>query len=306
MFKSRNAFTLVELLVVIAIIGILIGMLLPAVQQVREAARRAACQNNMKQIGLAALNYESALGKLPSLGDANTFENFSWQLNLLSYAESTNLWDQLDKEAQNRGYSIFNKDILQDVMLPMFICPSSDLEVIDSTFCSEGCPRPFYTGISGSAREEFAYTPNSGAVTLGVLSDHGAFQRLRPVGLREIFDGTSNTLLAGEQSGWLTNVDGEKVDLRSDGSHSILIGYRPDWARVFNTTVLRYEINHKDSVDEGIEGNAGRNRPLTSAHIVGVNVVHVDGSVHFLSDRTSIDVLYNLADRDDGNIIGDL
>ena len=304
--KTRNAFTLVELLVVIAIIGILIGMLLPAVQAVREAARRVTCQNNMKQIGLATLNFESSRMALPSLGERNTFGNFSWQLNILSFAEGNNVWDSLEMDAHDRGYNSVNLGILRDVSLPMFVCPSSDLEIFDTDFSSEGCLRPFYTGISGSARETFAYTPSSGAVTLGVLSDHGVFERLQHVKLGQITDGTSNTMLAGEQSGWLTDVNGEKADLRSDGSHSISIGYRPDWARVFNTTVVRYRINHKDSVDEGIEGNAGRNRPLTSAHTGGANVLHVDGSVHYLNESTLIDVLYDLADRDDGNVTGDL
>ncbi len=259
----------------------------------------------MKQIGLASLNYESAHMGLPSLGETNTFGNFSWQLNILEFAEGSNLWASLDKEAHNRGYSDLNKSILRDNSIPMFVCPSSDLEVFDSDHSSEGCPRPFYTGISGSAREEFAYTPSNGPVSLGVLSDHGAFERLRHVELGQISDGTSNTMLSGEQSGWLIDSNGERVDLRSDGSHSILIGYRPDWARVFNTTVVRYPINHQDSVDEGIEGNLGRNRPLTSSHPGGANVLYVDGSVHFLNNNTSIDTLFNLADRDDGNVVGE-
>lgn len=304
--KTRNAFTLVELLVVIAIIGILIGMLLPAVQQIREAARRVACQNNMRQIGLASLNFESSRMTLPSLGEQNTFGNFSWQLNVLSFAEGNNLWESLDMEASDRGYSALNKSIMGNKAIPMYVCPSSDLEEFDTTPSSTDCLRPFYTGISGSARDGFAYTPSAGPVTLGVLSDHGVFQRLHHVRLGEISDGTSNTMLAGEQSGWLTDSNGEKVDLRSDGSHSILIGYRPDWARVFNTTVVRYALNHKDSVDEGIEGNTGRNRPLTSSHAGGVNVLYVDGSVHFLNESISIDALFNLADRDDGNVIGEL
>ena len=302
--KTRNAFTLVELLVVIAIIGILIGMLLPAVQQVREAARRVVCQNNLRQIGLASLNYESAHMGLPSLGETNNSRNFSWQLTILSFAEGNNVWERLEKEAIDRAYSLTNIELLRNVQLPMFVCPSSDLDVLDTDGLTEGCPRPFYTGIAGSARESFAYTPTEGAVSLGVLSDHGAFQPLKSVGMGQITDGTSNTMLAGEQSGWLTESNGDRADFRSDASHSIIIGYRPDWARVFNATVVRYAINHKDAVDEGIKGNAGRNRPLTSSHSGGANVLHVDGSVHLLPTATSIDVLYNLADRNDGNVIG--
>ncbi|MEM7457643.1 MAG: DUF1559 domain-containing protein, partial [Planctomycetota bacterium] len=105
--KTRNGFTLVELLVVIAIIGILIGMLLPAVQQVREAARRTSCLNQLRQIGLASLNYESAFQAFPTAGDASfnmrdelspqqfkpvaSFENMGWAYQILGQLEQNNL-----------------------------------------------------------------------------------------------------------------------------------------------------------------------------------------------------------------------
>ncbi len=107
---SRNGFTLVELLVVIAIIGILIGMLLPAVQQVREAARRTQCQNNERQIALAMFNYESSLGKLPygSIGAAEG----TWVVWLMPYIEKgtlANLYDQ-----NERYYHANNQDVVKN------------------------------------------------------------------------------------------------------------------------------------------------------------------------------------------------
>ena len=309
-YSKNRGFTLVELLVVIAIIGILIGMLLPAVQQVREAARRTQCLNNIKQMVLGCHNYESAHKALPSCGgDEIKFfpelrMDFSWHIRIFPFAEQGNIFDQLEHDNIDRGWtgaSDQNRDALINNVIPMLVCPSSDLEplCVGNHSCLD-CPRPFYTGIHGSAREGF--TINVGMQTLGLMSEHGAFRRQSEVALGEIFDGTSNTMLIGEQSGWLVDANGERSDVRSDCTHSVLAGYNPTWERAFNTTVVRYEINHRDDVDDGILGNCGRNRPITSAHTQGACVGMVDGSVHFLSENIEIDVLYNLADRDDGQV----
>ena len=312
----HSGFTLVELLVVIAIIGILIGMLLPAVQQVREAARRVSCQNNIRQIGLAILNFESGNGILPpsgflpgKSGDENDLE-FSWIIRILPFAEGNNVHDQLEFEdatilqGQARGYADVNKAALNDSPVPMVICPSSDLEQIDSTPSSDGVVRPFYTGIHGSARDETSFTPTNNP-TLGIMSDEGVFQRYTEVKLADIYDGTSNTMIVGEQSGWLIDANGDNIDFRSDRSHSIILGSTPQWERIFNTTVVRYPFNHQDAVDDGIQGNAGRNVPLSSPHSGGINAMYVDGSVHYLTETTDLDVVFNLADRADGEVQGD-
>jgi len=312
---QHRGFTLVELLVVIAIIGILIGMLLPAVQQVREAARRVACQNNMRQFGLAILNFESGSGVLPPGGflpqSSEHDLDFSWIIRILPFAEANNMHDLLEFSLDElpgtsaRGYHDVNKAALRNQALPMVACPSSDMEQVDTTPSSDGIVRPFYTGIHGSAREETSFTPTNNP-TLGLMSDHGVFQRNVEVKLAEIFDGTSNTMIVGEQSGWLIDENGEQVDERSDCSHSIILGSTPQWERIFNSTVVRYPFNHRDSVDDGIQGNCARNGPLTSSHPGGINGLFVDGSVHFLPNATGLDVVFNLADRDDGLAVGDL
>ena len=320
--KKNRGFTLVELLVVIAIIGILIGMLLPAVQAVREAARRTACQNNMRQMGLGLLNYESGIGKLPPCGYTDGFSgnnqlDFSWIIHILPFAEANNMFDAIDfdivtlENQSGRGFHAVNFAALQNSPLPMIVCPSSDLEQVDSDFSTDGIVRSFYTGIHGATRDENgdgeiddADADVSGS--LGLIFDNGAFERNTQLSLAALADGTSNTMMIGEQSDWLLDANGQQVDQRSDCSHSILLGYAPTDQRIYNMTVVRYPINHQDNVDQGIQDNCGRNTPLTSPHTGGINAVYGDGSVHFLTDTTNINVLFNLCDRSDGQVIGDL
>src|SRR5262245_40204670 len=130
----RGGFTLVELLVVIAIIGVLIGLLLPAVQKVREAANRAKCGNNVKQIGLAMHNYHDSFGSFPSgTGFAGTYWTPGWAAALLPFLEQTNAYDLLD--LKDRIYQpapgfVPNRDKFKDFVVSTYVCPSSPLPVL--------------------------------------------------------------------------------------------------------------------------------------------------------------------------------
>ncbi len=138
----KKAFTLVELLVVIAIIGILIGMLLPAVQMVREAARRTACANNVRQLSLACHNFVSSFGKFPqgaysAIDDdaGNDDDGWGWGTYILPYVEQGNLYDNLDPRVSDQP-GVFRDTfdatgaiiVGGDQVLSIFRCPSSDLE----------------------------------------------------------------------------------------------------------------------------------------------------------------------------------
>ena len=127
--KTRGGFTLVELLVVIAIIGTLVGLLLPAVQQAREAARRSACTNNAKQLALACLNYESTRKRLPAANDRSvvTTPGWSWIVHLLPFIEETNLYNNLSSNTGkfSSNYTTAAGTTALNTGLPQLVCPSS-------------------------------------------------------------------------------------------------------------------------------------------------------------------------------------
>ena len=329
----QRGFTLVELLVVIAIIGILIGMLLPAVQQVREAARRTQCANNMRQSALAILNYESAHGNFPPgnapavRADGSTTWGHSFWMFSLEFAEQGNLVDRyhFDQEGWTGGDNDMkpNYIALNGLEIGMLICPSSPLpvfpeprlpdDVIAGTNNTDVAPagmKPCYCGIAGSINSPQLHTEDDMPFgdEGGILSNSGMLVNAPGISFGEIPDGSSNTLLLGEQSDFLTNFDdGSQVEVRSDSNHGFNMGarHRANEGRIFNLTVLGHPINHKDFLDVLATGggrNTGPNRPLVSAHPGGVNVALSDGSVQFLNDSLDPLALFNLADRNDGNV----
>ncbi len=303
-----TGFTLVELLVVIAIIGILIALLLPAVQSAREAARRMQCTNHLKQIGLAILNYENTYRALPSVGLRGKPHDISWMIRIFPFMEAKTLYDQLDIDDYRGGWAgtcPHNADVMRNVRLNWAMCPSSTMDQLDPAGSSMDLPLPFYTGIHGSKNHPKA-VETTFLTANGWYSPGGAFELHKSVRLSAITDGASNTMMVGEQSGFLQSSTGVRSDGRSDCSHSLMMGGTSESTgsgRIFNTTVVVHPINFRDVNGLGIPGNCGPNRPLTSMHPGGINALFVDGSVHFLTESLAIDTLYNLADRDDGNVL---
>ena len=219
--NSRTAFTLVELLVVIAIIGILIGMLLPAVQSVREAARRTSCSNKMRQLGLAVLNYESAIGEFPvnqvgtGMPDGNGgFESgfYSWLVPILPHIEQSAVFDAINHNTNNGdgfGFEISASHpnaTAANTVIDTFLCPSdfviqraeeamgSSNPAADNYAANAGWPSAA-TGFKG---ERNAPGKFNGVIPL-VHPSTGIAWHDSSVRMADIFDGSSNTAMISER-----------------------------------------------------------------------------------------------------------
>ncbi len=320
LLRSRRnlGFTLVELLVVIAIIGILLALLLPAVQMAREAARRSQCGNRLRQLALAVQNHESAHRRLPSggvfTGSSAGSYGCSWWAAMFPYIELDQLHRNLDLRGEttpegNVGWlggaspNRHNGQLLHQLEISVMFCPSSDV-TRSVTIAPENyeVALPQYVGIAGSANHASAFTVQTYDAGDGVVSKGGAFVLNEGVRLASVTDGTSSTLLIGEQSDWCYDGAGNPILCDSDCSHSFFMGQRFNgFRRTFNLTTVMHKINENSWDARGVAGNCGPNRPILSPHPGGAHLAALDGSVHFVSEATDVNVLYALADRDDGN-----
>ena len=329
---DTRGFTLVELLVVIAILALLMGLLLPAVKSVRESARRTQCGNNARQIGLACQAYAASHEALPPGGNPAPAGQYgvSWMVWILPQLEQAAIYDRLDLvgdkgEAATSGWvgnHSANAAVLKGVRIPILYCPSSDLPEFTRTGSSTNASDDqlisgsMFVGIAGARDDVTAqdkipvgapgYVATSGAFRSWLNLQSGGCQRLGPVPLADIRDGTSNTLLIGEVSNWLINpATGAKVDWRADCQHGFLMGNCCDGrGRMFNLTVLAHRINETSSLAFGAMGNCGPNQPLRSPPAGGAGVGFADGSTRFLGDGIDFQVLCNLANRKDRKVIG--
>jgi prepilin-type N-terminal cleavage/methylation domain-containing protein/prepilin-type processing-associated H-X9-DG protein len=291
---SRRAFTLVELLVVMTIIGVLVGLLLPAVQTAREAARGMSCSNNLKQLGLALSNYESALRCFPPgaiwNGGIHSYPRTNFHMHLLPYEDQKNIYDMMDftAESANGVWVGVNMDAVNQ-FIPFTVCPSDGLGGTLCTYTYNGVllqwPRNNYFGFFNGMHEghisiKNAYRPPR--------YQWAFFDNVRVTHVGDITDGLSNTMCLAES---LTGPGNElRGHLWSDqpcgaqvftelSPNSIL----PDrcYGPWFAGWCQNEPALNLPSVPSG--GNNGT-CAARSRHPGGVNVVMADGSVHFVHD----------------------
>ena len=318
---KRSAFTLVELLVVIAIIGILIGMLLPAVQQVREAARRISCSNQQRQLALACLNYESANGVFPpglncpfeidgdedtdgGFFDTNTFADgrafpqppagdrfANWMILTLPFAEQNNLFDQLDLTVrEQRSGNVDDEDSPGAQVIPTLVCPS-DVPPDLATFGNFVFGPNSYLGVAG----EVSYFI-SNATGDGILNYNSE------VGFGQITDGSSNTLLIGERFSFDPEWPGF-VNRRGWAWNSALAGQDVLGGA---SQVINYNLPPGSGPNPPNSLNNPKLSSFSSAHTGGAVFAAADGSTHFLSSvgASDLEVLQFLVIYNDGNVTG--
>jgi len=211
--KNRGGFTLVELLVVIAIIGTLVGLLLPAVQSAREAARRSACSNNSKQLGLALLNFESARKRLPAANasSASTYvsntSGYSWITQILPFLEETNLYTNMSSSSSR--FATWSSTNNSTVSLPQLVCPSFAGSKTGGSQTSSGAAITNYKGAAaaGYTTGVPASANNLGGVLTAERYGSEAAAPYTGITLAMITDGTSKTFAVVESreegyAGW--------------------------------------------------------------------------------------------------------
>ncbi|MEQ9409687.1 MAG: DUF1559 domain-containing protein [Fuerstiella sp.] len=297
--RRLSGFTLIELLVVITIISILIALLLPAVQQAREAARRTQCKNNLMQLAIAMHNYQASFGALPPgsvnptgpVGTEDPGYHMSWIVQTLCMMDQTPMFQQIDFSVS--AYHP-NNVMVRSIDLPTLRCPS------DYYTPEFGIHRSSYAGCTGG-RDVPIDMDNTGLLFLN-----------SSINYKQIRDGASNTLLMGERRfddvdisdpGWMS---GTAATLRNTGvpinknflTRRLATGYAGGGGYESGADDTTAESKNPPQPGQATGG-------FSSVHSGGAQFAVADGAVRFISENIANDVFRYLGDREDRQIIGD-
>ena len=329
--EPRAGFTLVELLVVIAIIGILVALLLPAVQMAREAARRTQCSNNLKQIGLALHNFEGTFKVLPpswSLTQptgSGSVDGWSIHARLLPYLEQNNLASQIDF---TQSYTLANNiningkfQRLSGARIPTYLCPS---EIDDRPRFKNNQLYHYPLNYGANCGDWFVFNPSN------LEGGRGAFFPVNQLPTGSYPDGMSNTLAFAEVKAWTpylrnagltgnliepadpSQICGLGGDFKRNTGHTEWVDGRvhqigftstftPNTKVPCNQSGITYDVDWTN-MQEGKSQDTSTYAAVTSRsyHPTGVNVLLMDGSTHFVSDSISIFAWRSLSTRNGG------
>ncbi len=288
--RHVRGFTLVELLVVIAIIGVLVALLLPAVQSAREAARRMQCLNNLKQIGLACHNYHDSFNQFPP-GEANgTYGGSSGFVAILPYMEQQNAY-QLYDFAKGNSDPLNQQVVAQRISA--FICPTCIFSrKVPIPGCDANNRAPGTYAFSSGSLDPYGSiasgNPNNGAIVNGVSGG--------PVNFGSISDGSSNTLLSGE-SHWSF----QDYTFTSGACSGQIRGGFSYWSSPYPLATLFTTLGPFNP--QTMSGDSKRLMNFRSNHPGGVNMGNCDGSIRFWSDNIDHVLLDGLATRNGREIL---
>jgi prepilin-type N-terminal cleavage/methylation domain-containing protein/prepilin-type processing-associated H-X9-DG protein len=316
--SRRSAFTLIELLVVIAIIGILIALLLPAVQKVRDAANRTKCSNNMKQMGLVLHNYHDVNGSFPSGLQVSARDPYhpwwSWMALTMQYYEQDNLYKVADDYARNVDADTFGQhghdpNPALGTVVKMWTCPADSRDdlatvVSDGTGWSARVAFTAYLGVSG-----LGFNPPNNIDTSGLFFQ-GSKTRIA-----EVTDGLTNTLFVGERPpstdllyGWWFSGAGVDIQHTQNGTGDVVLGARElrywQYENSHNTDPGACTVPNKVGLQPGRPNDPCDQVHFWSLHSNGANFLLGDGSSRFV--QYSFDtILPQLCTRAGGETLPD-